>query len=107
MNRCFQNRLLLWPAVALILPTASVYAETGDWWLMSRDGTCTEIASLERKVPGAAQLHSPQEVVELLRSQGYSVALDEFPELEGFAVGLSVPDLGLDLTFAKPPYCSN
>ena len=101
------NRYLpVWPVLTLTLLVTPAFSSDDRWRLMSRHGECAEMAALERKVPGASHVRTPRQFVELMRQRGHEVSVDEFPELRGFALGVRVPDQGLDLMFAKPPYCS-
>jgi hypothetical protein len=91
-----------------VITTFITFAHTDDsekWFLMSRHGKCTEIKSLQRKIPDIEGIEDPATFSQLMEEKGYEVITNELEELRGKAVEVSVPKEGLNLMFVVESIC--
>jgi hypothetical protein len=89
----------------LALCPLCVFADSEKWFLMSREGECAAIGTLEKKVPGAANVNSPTEFVELMNKKGFKTAPVNMPGFDGDIVQVDVAKKGLYLIFVKETQC--
>lgn len=72
---------------------------------MARHGECTQINSLERKVPDLGDVRDPSAFIQLMRDKGYQVTANEVSTPNGKAVKVRVPERELSLMFVPPEVC--
>lgn len=90
------------PLLALILATPALADE---WFLAGREGGCSPISVLVRKVPEAADIHDPDAFVALMRAQGREVTREPLPVPDSKAVVVKVPSRELSLLFVDERFC--
>ena len=91
--------------IFLIIPVLS--HANDEWYLISRHGSCSEINILERKVGSMSGVETPEDFIELMRSKGYEVIVNEPSNLDGNAVQIEVPEKNLSLMFVTRDLCKD
>ena len=76
-----------------------------EWFLFSRHGECSEIASLKRKVPDLGEVRDPDAFMTLMRDKGHRATAQETSVEKGRLVEMTVPDQGLALVFVTAALC--
>lgn len=98
----------------LLVPTALISTASANnfekWFLISRHGECSEIRSLQRKIPDIGTIEAPQSFIMFMEGKGHKVIVkdlysSEWKELQGKALQVSIPEKGLSLLFVKGSMC--
>lgn len=89
--------------LSLIKPPATQAAER--WFLMSRHGSCADVAALKRKVPDLGDISDPDTFASFMRKKGYDVTSNRIPVPEGKALEVIVPQKELSLIFVTSEMC--
>jgi hypothetical protein len=94
-------------AVLLASSIGLLHAQpTGSQWLlMSREGDCSEIQVLKRKIPDLGDVRDPDSFVKLMRAKGLQVTSNEISGPKGKAVEVKVPEKELFLLFVPAASC--
>jgi len=98
-------RIILFLAPPLLCVAAPAAAQER-WMLMARHGECTEIATLERRIPGLGSVASPAAFAERMRRDGLQVISEPLADTGGKAVQVKVPEKNLSLVFVMQELCS-
>jgi len=87
-----------------VRPKAVPAASKDSWLLSSREGGCSPLSSIDRKV-NVGSFATPQEFARKLKQRGYQAFVLDIGEARDQMVRVKVPDLDLDLTFVKVGLC--
>jgi len=78
-----------------------------DWFLMSSQGACMEIAPLMQRMSGMTTVTGPHSYIESMQAKGYTVESGYVEDSKGLVFEAKVPDSRLTLTFAKRAGCKS
>ena len=79
-------------------------ASKDSWLLSSREGGCSPLSSIDRKV-NVGNFETPQEFARKLQQRGHQAFVLDIGDVRDQVVRVKVPDLELDLTFVKAGMC--
>jgi len=79
-------------------------ASKDSWLLSSREGGCSPLSSIDRKV-NVGSFETPQELAHKLKQRGHQAFVLDIGDVRDQVVRIKVPDLDLDLTFVKAGMC--
>lgn len=86
--------------------SAAIAADaSGRWFLMSREGECAPIATLQRRIPDLAGVDSPDTFMALMKKKGYAATSTAMRTRGGTVYEVAVPDQGLALVFVPAGLC--
>ena len=85
-------------------PKAVPAASKDSWLLSSREGGCSPLSSIDRKV-NVGNFATPQEFARKLQQRGHQAFALDIGDVRDQMVRVKVPDLELDLTFVKAGMC--
>lgn len=78
-----------------------------DWFLMSGQGRCMEIAPLMQRMSGLTTVTGPHSYIENMQAKGHTVESGYIDGGDGLIFEVKVPDSRLTLTFAKRAGCKS
>jgi len=78
-----------------------------DWFLMSSQGGCMEIAPLMQRMSGLTTVTGPHSYIKSMQAKGYTIESGYVEGSDGLIFEAKVPDSRLTLTFAKRAGCKN
>ncbi len=90
--------------VPMSRPKAVPSASKDSWLLSSREGGCSPLSSIDRKV-NVGNFETPQEFARKLQQRGYQAFVLDIGDVRDQMMRVKVPDLELDLTFVKAGLC--
>lgn len=87
------------------LPKAVTSADKNSWLLGSREGECSPLSTVSRKVKNIGGFKTPQEFSHQMLQRGYQAFVLDIGEVRDQVIRVKVPDLDLDLMFVRPGMC--
>lgn len=78
-----------------------------DWFLMSSQGACMEIAPLMQRMSGMTTVTGPHSYIESMTAKGYTLESGYIEGSGGLTFEVKVPSIRLTLTFAKGVGCKS
>jgi hypothetical protein len=88
----------------LLNPFSSL--DAADWFLVGKEGECTQLSVLEKKGPEFRGLESPYQLAEKMRAAGYKAEVKEHKAASRPSVEIRVPDRQLYVMFMKADVCN-
>jgi len=85
-------------------PKAVTSASKDSWLLGSREGECSALSSVDRKVK-VGSFKTPQEFAHKLQQRGYQAFVLDVGDVRNQMIRVKVPDLDLDLIFMRAGLC--
>ena len=85
-------------------PKAVTSASEDSWFLGSREGECSALSSVDRKV-NVGSFETPQEFARKVQQRGYQAFALDVGDVRNQVIRVKVPDLDLDLIFMKAGLC--
>ena len=85
-------------------PRAVASASKDSWLLGSREGQCSALSSVDRKV-NVGSFETPQEFARKVQQRGYQAFALDVGDVRNQVIRVKVPDLDLDLIFMTAGLC--
>ena len=85
-------------------PKAVTSASKDSWLLGSREGECSALSNVDRKI-NVGSFETPQEFARKLQQRGYQAFALDVGDVRNQVMRVKVPDLELDLIFMRAGLC--
>lgn len=93
------------PKTVVSASKAPISASKDKWLLGSREGGCTPLESVHRKVKNIGSFKTPHEFAHQMQQRGYQAFVLDIGDERDQMMRVKVPDLDLNLTFMKTGMC--
>lgn len=91
--------------MSMAQPKASSSVDKNSWLLSSREGECAPLSAASRKTGDIGTFNTPQEFAKKMQQRGHQAFVLDIGDVRDQVVRVKVPDMALDLTFARAGMC--